>query len=148
MSVSKTLLNFDAVRDIGLSLPNVVEGTAYGAPALKLRGKMLACVPVNKSAEANCAVVRIDFERRARLLGGPPHAYYVTDHYAPHPTVLVRLSRVTRAELRRLLQDAWNFVDSELRARRSRSAARRSLARAKGPLHVRPPSEKSKTSGR
>ena len=30
------MLTFDAVREIGLSLAHVVDGTAYGAPALKL----------------------------------------------------------------------------------------------------------------
>jgi len=29
----------------------VEESTAYGSPALKVRGKLLACVPVHRSAE-------------------------------------------------------------------------------------------------
>jgi hypothetical protein len=62
------ILTFDAVRQIGLALPGVVDGTAYGAPALKLGGKLLACIPVNKSAEANSIAVRIDLEHRAELL--------------------------------------------------------------------------------
>ena len=113
--------DFDTLREIGLSLPEVVDGAAYGARALKLRGKLLACVPVNKSAEVNCAVVRIDLERRARLLREHPEIYYITDHYAPHPTVLVRLSHVTRAELRRLLREAWRYVSSRPAARTRRS---------------------------
>ena len=58
-------LSFDAVRALGLSLPDVVDGTAYGLPALKLGAKLLACMPTNKSAEANSIVVRIDLEQRA-----------------------------------------------------------------------------------
>jgi hypothetical protein len=42
------------VRKIGLALPSVEEGTAYGAPALKVRGKLMACVPTHRSAEPNC----------------------------------------------------------------------------------------------
>jgi len=38
-------INFDTVRKIGLTLPGMEESTAYGAPALKIRGKLLACLP-------------------------------------------------------------------------------------------------------
>ena len=39
----KSTISFDTVRKIGLALPGVEESTAYGAPALKVRGKLLAC---------------------------------------------------------------------------------------------------------
>ena len=104
------MLDFDTVRELGLALPDVVDGTAYGAPALKLSGKLLACIPANKSAEPNSIVVHIDPEQRAELLREHPDVYYITDHYAPHPTVLVRLSKITRTDLRELLRDARRFV--------------------------------------
>jgi hypothetical protein len=104
------MLNFDTVREIGLSLAGVVDGSAHGAPALKLRGNLLACVPTNKSAEVNSIMVRIDLGRRAQLLRQHPEVYYITDHYAPHPTVLVRLSKITRTELTQFLSEAWNFA--------------------------------------
>jgi hypothetical protein len=104
------MLTFDAVRQLGLALPDVVDGAAYGVRALKFRGKLLACIPVNKSAEANSIVVHIDLEHRAELLRRHPDIYYITDHYAPHPTVLVRLSKTTRTELRELLRDACRFA--------------------------------------
>ena len=107
------MLNFDTVRQIGLPLADVVDGTAYGAPALKLRGHLLACVPTHKSAEVNSIVVRIDLGRRAQLLREHPEIYYITDHYAPHPTVLVRLSKITRTELTQLLSEAWNFASAK-----------------------------------
>jgi hypothetical protein len=93
-------------------MPGVVEDTAYGAPALKLGGKLVACIPVNKSAEANSLAVRIDLEHRAELLRQQPDIYYITDHYAPHPTVLVRLSKIARTDLQELLRDACRFVSS------------------------------------
>jgi len=43
-------INFDTLRKIGLALPTVEESTAYGSPALKVRGKLLACVPAHRSA--------------------------------------------------------------------------------------------------
>jgi hypothetical protein len=101
---------FETARQIGLALPDVLDGTAYGAPALKLRGKLIACVPTNKSAEANSLMVNIDLELRAELLRQHPDIYYITEHYAPHPTVLVRLSKITRTDLKELLRDACRFV--------------------------------------
>jgi hypothetical protein len=104
--------HFDTVKELGLVLPGVVSDTAYGAPALKLGGKLLACVPVNRSAEANSLAVRIDPEHRAALIRQHPEVYYLTDHYAPHPMVLVRLSKITRADLKERLRDACRLVSA------------------------------------
>lgn len=126
------MLTFDTVRELGLALPDVVDGTAYGAPALKLSGKLLACVPTNKSAETNSIVVRIDLEQRAELLRQDPNVYYITDHYAPHPRVLVRLSKITRGDLKELLRDAHRFILS---------------SGHKVPLTIRGPKPRSRRSG-
>jgi hypothetical protein len=103
-------INFDTVRDIGLALPGVEESTAYGSPALKVHGKLLACVPANRSAEPASLVVRVDFDDRAELLAADPDVYYVTDHYVGYSAVLVRLSRVQPEVLRDLLGMAHKFV--------------------------------------
>jgi hypothetical protein len=127
--------NFDTVRELGLLMPGVVNDTAYGAPALKLSGKLVACIPTNRSAEANSLVVRIDLEHRAELLRQQPDIFYVTDHYAPHPTVLVRLSKITRTDLKELLRDACRFVSSSVskaaRPTRRPKLASRGAARKK-----------------
>jgi len=130
------MLNFDTVRELGIALPDVVDGTAYGAPALKLGGKLLACVPTNKSAEPNSIVVSIDLEHRAELLRQDPDTYYITDHYAPHPNVLVRLSKITRIDLTELLCDARRFLmpsaaKTAITAGRPKSAVRQSGMRKK-----------------
>jgi len=44
------------------------ESTAYGAPALKVHGKLLARVPSHRSAEPGSLAVSIDFDNRAELL--------------------------------------------------------------------------------
>jgi hypothetical protein len=106
----RSTINFDIVRSIGLALPGVEESTAYGQPALKVRGKLLACVPAHRSAEPNSLVVFVDFDDRAELLAADPDAYYVTEHYVGHTSVLVRLSRVTPDVLRDLLGMAYKFV--------------------------------------
>ncbi len=120
-------INFDTVRKIGLALPGVEVGTAYGSPALKVRGKLLACVPVNRSAEPGSIAMRVDFDDRAELLAAAPDVYYVTDHYLNYTAVLVRLSRVTPDVLRDLLGMAHKFVTAGS-ARRPTSRHRRKPA--------------------
>jgi hypothetical protein len=114
----KSPINFDTVRDIGLTFPGVEESTAYGAPALKVRGKLLACVPSDRSAEPGSLVVRVDFDDRTELIEADPEIYYVTDHFVGYSGVLVRLSRVNQDTLRDLLGMAYKFVTRSARARK------------------------------
>ena len=114
-------IDFDTARKIGLALPGVVESTTYGSPALKVHGKLLACVPAHRSAEPGSLAIRVDFDDRAELLAADPDVYYVPDHYVGYSAVLVRLSRVDRDVLRDLLGMAYKFV--------TRKAAPRSPAR-------------------
>ena len=127
------ILDFAAVRELGLALSDVVDGTAYGAPALKLGSKLLACIPTNKSAEPNSIAVQIDLEQRAELLRQHPDIYYITDHYAPYPTVLVRLSKITRTDLTEFLRDACRFVMPSARKTAITTSRRRSPVRRSGP---------------
>jgi hypothetical protein len=108
--MTRGTINFDSVRKIGLALPGVDESTAYGSPALKVRGKLLTCLPAHRSAEPGSLVVRVGSDDRAELLATAPDVYYVTDHYLNYTAVLVRLSRVTPDVLRDLLGMAHKFV--------------------------------------
>src|SRR5574341_1663372 len=119
--MSKRRAAFDAVRKIGLTLPDVEEGTTYGSPALKVRGQMFACIAIHRSAERNTLAVRIDFDQRDRMIADAPDTFYLTDHYVNHPVVLVRLSRVHPDALRELLTAGWKFV-AERRQRRQTGA--------------------------
>ena len=106
-------IDFDTVREIALSLPDVEQSTTYGSPALKARGKLLTCIPVHRSAEPDSLAVRIDFDRRADLLAEAPDIYYLTNHYVNYPVVLVRLSRIHLDALGDLLGQSWRFVTAK-----------------------------------
>ena len=106
-------LGFDEVRKIAVALPEVEESAIHGAPSLKVRGKLLTCPAIHRSAEPNTLAVRIGFAQRAELMATEPDVYYVTDHYVDYPTVLVRLSRIHRDALRDLLGRARRFVISK-----------------------------------
>jgi hypothetical protein len=112
--VAKNVTDFEIVRKVGLALPGVVQSTMYGAPALKIHGKLLACIPSHRSAEPGSLAIRMDFDDRAALLAEAPDTYYVTDHYVGYNAVLVRLSRVTADELQDLLGMAYKFVTASL----------------------------------
>jgi hypothetical protein len=108
-------VDFDVVRSIGASLPDVKDASGPRGAALKIKGRLLACEAIHKSAEPNSLMVRIAVERRDALLAQDAEVYYLTDHYAPYPAVLVRLSRIERASLSDLLAEAHEFVQGEPR---------------------------------
>lgn len=85
----------------------------FGKPALKIRGKMFACMASHKSAEPDSLVVRVDSEQRAELLAADPDIYYITEHYQDYPSVLVRLPRVQPDILKDLLGMAYRFIAGE-----------------------------------
>jgi hypothetical protein len=100
-------MDFDVVREIALALPGVEESRLHGFPSLKVSGRLLSCPAIHKSAEPNSLTVRIGFDDRAELIAAEPEIYYFTEHYAKHPTVLVRLDRINRKSLRALLALAY-----------------------------------------
>jgi hypothetical protein len=122
----KTPLTFDTVLAIGEKLPGTEAATAYGSPALKVNGRMYACIAINKAAEPNSLVVHVaDFEQRDALLAEEPDTYYVKPHYERYPVILVRLARVTRDALEDLLRGAHGVVSRKPPARRGSRKRRR-----------------------
>jgi len=117
-------ITFDTVRKMGLRLPGVEESSGAWGPALRVKGQLLACPAINKSAEPGSIVVRVTFDQRDELIGEAPDIYYVTDHYVNYPSVLVRLSRIDPDALRGLLRMSWDYVTSQA-TRKKRRISRR-----------------------
>ncbi len=110
MAKRHTAVTFATVREIGRSLPGVEESTAYGSPALKVKGVLIACIAIHRSAERNSLAVRVAFDQRAALLAEAPDVYYLTPHYDEHPFVLVRMGRVRPDALKDLLIGAHRLA--------------------------------------
>jgi hypothetical protein len=51
--------------------------------------------------------VRVDRDEKHMLLASCPDLYFVTEHYANYPAVLVHLDRIDENELRERIEDAW-----------------------------------------
>ena len=56
--MSKKKIDFDAVRELAMALTDVEDSTIHGAPSLKVRGRLLTCPAIHRSAELR---VTIDF---------------------------------------------------------------------------------------
>jgi hypothetical protein len=111
---------FDRVRRLGLRLPDVEEATSWGVPALKVRGKMFACIPTNRQAEPESVVFRLSFMERDLRLDAEPDHYYLKPHYVNYPCVLARVRRLSDAALEELLETSWRFVQTTRPVKRSR----------------------------
>ena len=120
-------LTFDAVRKIGLKLPNTEETTAWGTPVLKVNGRIFTCVPIHKSAEPGSIMFSVDIAARDAMIEEPPDIYYTASHYENYACVLVRLARVNRDVLDDLLRMSHQYVSSKpaQRRRKSRKQSRR-----------------------
>jgi hypothetical protein len=126
---SRAPLTFDDVREIALAMPEVEEARAWGCPTLKAGGTLFAARPYpRRDVEPSSLGVSMGLEERARALASRPDVYYLTDHYAKYPGVLVRLSSIGRGELRKILSAAWQYAMEQGSAKRAQT---KSKARAR-----------------
>jgi hypothetical protein len=93
---------FARVRASAAHLPEVEEGTLYGTPALKVRGKAFA-----RLKDAGTLVVHAAIDEKEMLMQVDPAVYFETDHYKGWQAVLVRLDRISTPKLRHRLEQAW-----------------------------------------
>ena len=68
-----------ATPRLALTFPGAMEGTSYGTPAWKVRGKLFARLHQN----GEDLVVKLDFDERDFRVRANPKVFYVTEHYAP-----------------------------------------------------------------
>lgn len=119
------MAGFDRVREWAREFPDLEESTMYGSPAIKLGKRLIACVPSHRSAEPGSLVVRTDFEQREALVTDDPGTFYVPEHYASFPVVLVRFERLQKDQLRELLAAARQCVLAHGRQAGHKSKARK-----------------------
>ncbi|HET6178296.1 MAG TPA: MmcQ/YjbR family DNA-binding protein [Candidatus Sulfotelmatobacter sp.] len=100
--MKKPKITYETVRSLGLTLPNVAEGTSYGTPALKVNGKLF----VRLHQDLDKFVLAMPLERREELMAEDPETYFITDHYRDYPWILVSLAKVHPDALLDLLRIA------------------------------------------
>jgi len=103
----KLLKHWNKTVKLVSALPDVVEDRSYGTPALKTKGKLIA--RLRSEAEGGLAI-RCDLLDREMLMQADPNVFYLTDHYANYPMVLVNLDTVRWEAMPGLLETAWKRV--------------------------------------
>jgi len=101
------------VRAIATKLPNVEEGTTFGFPAFKVKGKLFAWFPKKKEVEAGSLAVRVSILERDHRIFANPKVFYVTPHYRDYDAVLARIEHLSAAALRELLESGYEFVTTK-----------------------------------
>ncbi|HYW11223.1 MAG TPA: MmcQ/YjbR family DNA-binding protein [Longimicrobium sp.] len=99
-------MKFDEVRRVALALPGVEEGTSYGTPAFRVRGKFFARL----REDGESLVLKCNLFERQFLVDDLPAVFYITDHYRDYPAVLVRIPAVTPELLRERMEASWRIV--------------------------------------
>jgi hypothetical protein len=107
---------FDTVRELALALPEVEDSTSYGTPALKRKKKLMV-----RLREDGDVVLIVGFDKRDMLMAARSEAFYTTDHYRDYPSVLVKLGKVSVAELRDCVQWAWELAKGGTPRRRRKN---------------------------
>ena len=83
------------------------ESRSYGTPSLKVKRKFLA--RLRSEAEGGLAI-HCDMMEREMLMQAAPETFYITDHYANHPMVLINLETVRWDALPDIIERAWRSV--------------------------------------
>jgi hypothetical protein len=87
-------------------LPGVEEGTSYGTPSWRVRGKFFA-----RLRDANeVLVVKVDKGEKQLLMEAEPEVFFETPHYHGYGYVLVRLEAIEDDELAEVIEDAWRLA--------------------------------------
>jgi hypothetical protein len=117
------MADWSDVASIALAQLDVEEGTSYGNRAWKVKGKMFVWErPLRKKevealggfepqGDAPAGAIlgaRVPGQGAKRaLVESEPEIYFTTPHFDGHPTVLIRLDRISRDDLEEAILEAW-----------------------------------------
>jgi hypothetical protein len=112
------MAGWDDVRRTALSLPEAMEQPMHGLPSWRVRKKLFIWErPLRKSdlealgeAAPDGPILGARVEHlvaKEALLADDPEVYFTTPHFDGHPSVLVRLERISIEELEELTTEAW-----------------------------------------
>ena len=112
--------NWDKVTRLATKLPDVDVDRSYGTPALKTKGKLIA--RLRSEVEGGLAL-KCELLDREMLLQADSAAFYITDHYADYPMVLINLAKVRWDAMPGLLEGAWRMCATKAAIKRFESSS-------------------------
>jgi hypothetical protein len=100
------MITFKRILELAQPFPGLEESTSYGTPSLKVARKLV----LRMHDKEDAIVMLLDsVEDQRRLIENDPMAFYITDHYAGYPAVLIRPT-VEESTFRDLLEKSWRRV--------------------------------------
>jgi hypothetical protein len=90
-----------AVREIMTTFPQTLESTSYGTPAYKVNKRLL----LRLKEDGQTLVLHSD--DRDIFLKSDAAVFFVTEHYASYPYVLVKLDKIRKDKLRAAIIQSW-----------------------------------------
>lgn len=103
---AKSLTEAD-VKKAALAFPGIIEKPSHGRPAYFIGKKFFTRVRL----EDQSVVLGVaDIAQRDMMLELDPQTYFITEHYRNYPVLLVRLSHITYAELRTMLDRRFRML--------------------------------------
>jgi hypothetical protein len=117
------MTSWDDVAAIALALPEVTEQPLHGWRSWRLRKKLVVwerplsakeveqlggVEPEGAAPDGEILAAHVpDAEAKRALLESEPEIYFTTPHFDRSATVLVRLDRISRADLEEAIVEAW-----------------------------------------
>ena len=95
------------LKKIALAFPGAKEETSYGQPAFKIEKKFFTRL---RSEDDSIVWIVDSIDERDSLLEMDPKTYFITDHYKNYPSVLVRISQIDKAMLKKMLERRWRAI--------------------------------------
>ena len=97
----------EEVRKLVLSFPETEEGTSYGQPSFKVKGKFFTRI---RAEDASLVLLEVPFDEREMLMEADPETFHITPHYKDYPSVLARIETVDPGSLKTFLERRWRKV--------------------------------------
>ena len=94
-------------RKVALSFPEAHEKSHYGSPSIMIAKKFFTRL---RREDDGIVWVVGSIDERDALLEMDPKTYFITDHYRNYPAVLVRISQIDTAMLRKMLERRWRAI--------------------------------------
>src|SRR5262245_35324886 len=95
--------HLDTVRKLFAEFSGVGQAPCCGTPGFRVQGRFLARL----KEDGETLVVKCGDDERDFRIQADPETFFITDHYRGYPTVLIRLAKVRRKDLRDVLEEAW-----------------------------------------
>ena len=109
------MATFADVLRLGTELPEVVESTSYGTPALKVRKKLVCRMWGEREHnrdnvhDTEVMVLFCELEMKQVLLDNHPDVLFTVPHYDGYGAVLVRMADVDLDDLADWIEDSYRL---------------------------------------